>query len=137
MEPHSSTALQGYYARERETLATEPVIRAKLRELGITDVDADYDGIGDSGQIEQIAYRDRARPDQTIAVDDEIGRGVEALLYALLEFRHGGWENNDGAYGSFRWNLLGGTIEHEHHARYTEVETSVHDGFEIDAGKCP
>ena len=137
MDTSSSPALRDYYAHERETIKTEPAVRAELRGLGVSDVEAVYDGIGDSGQIEQLCYQDAADPTRAIEVGKEMNERVESLFYALLELRHGGWENNDGAYGAFRWNLVAGTIEHEHNHRYTEVETSVHEGFEIDAGKYP
>lgn len=134
MNTSHSTVLQDYYARERETLKTEPTVRDELRRLGVTGIQADYDGVGDSGQIENISYLDGSNPPTPVTVSDATNQRVEALLYALLELRHGGWENNDGAFGSFRWNLDDGTIEHEHNLRYTEHETSVHEGFTDGTG---
>ncbi len=137
MNTHISSMLQDYYARERETLTTEPAIRAELLQLGVAHVHAEYDGVGDSGQIEQISYLDGSDPAQAITVGEPTNERVEALLYALLNLRHGGWENNDGASGSFRWELVDGTIEHEHHQRYNESDTSVHEGFEVNGGGLP
>ena len=137
MNAHISSMLHDYYARERETLTTEPAVRAELQQLGVTSVYAEYDGVGDSGQIDQISYLDGSDPAQAIVVGEPTNERVEALLYALLNLRHGGWENNDGASGSFRWVLIDGTIEHEHHQRYTESDTSVHEGFEVVAGTLP
>ena len=124
-----SEYLQQYNARQREVIATEPILRAELVALGISDVQADYDGVGDSGQIEDIRYLDASEPGRFIPVEASIAQRVEDLLYALLNLRHGGWENNDGAYGSFRWNLADGSLEHEHNARFTDYSTSLHDGF--------
>lgn len=124
--------LEAYYARERETLATQPAVRAELLQLGVVSVIAEYDGVGDSGQIEQIRYLDGADPANAISVDEQTNERVEALLYALLNLRHGGWENNDGAYGSFNWDLASETIAHEHNQRYTDHETSLHEGFISD-----
>ncbi len=135
METDFTATLEHYYARERETLTTEPAVRAELRQLGVARVQAEYDGVGDSGQIEQVSYLDHSDPAQAVTVDEPVSERVEALLYALLNLRHGGWENNDGACGSFSWNLVDGTIEHEHHQRYTETNTSTHEGFEVDAGE--
>ncbi|MDP3858930.1 MAG: hypothetical protein Q8Q73_14335 [Stagnimonas sp.] len=133
----TSTFLKDYNARQRDILATEPALRAELSTLGISDVQADYDGVGDSGQIEDIRYLDASEPGRFIPVDTSTGRRVEDLLYALLNLRHGGWENNEGAYGSFRWHLADGTLEHDHNARFTDYSTSTHDGFEVAIGDEP
>jgi hypothetical protein len=42
---------------------------------------------------------------------------VEALAYDLLEEEHGGWENNDGAYGEFRFDVTDRTISLAYHER--------------------
>jgi len=135
MSPTYSDYLKAYYARQREILTTEPALRAELAALGISDVQADYDGIGDSGQIEGIRYLDAAEPGRFIPVDAQTGRRVEDLLYALLNLRHNGWENNDGAYGAFRWHLADGTLEHEHNARFTDYSMSIYHGFEVEPGE--
>jgi len=135
MNTTNSTALQDYYAQEREALATEASVRAELRQLGVARVLVDYDGVGDSGQIEQFRYLDDSDDGQDIAVDESTNERVEALLYALLELRHGGWENDDGAYGSFCWNLVDGTLAHEHNQRYTDHHCSIHMGFGANAGE--
>lgn len=137
MQINISVALQSYYALERETLATEPAVRAELRALGVASVHAEYDGVGDSGQIDQIGYLHGSDPAQSITVGEQTHARVEALLYALLELRHGGWENNDGASGTFSWDLVEGTLNHEHQQRYTDCETSTHEGFGVDAGELP
>ena len=133
----SSPALEDYYADERKALATESAVCAELRALGVATVFAEYDGVGDSGQIDCISYRNDSDPAQLVSVGAEVGERVDALLYALLEMRHGGWEINDGAFGTFSWNLVGGTIEHEHCQRFTDFETSMHRGFVVDAGEAP
>lgn len=134
MNASPSTALSDYYARERETLASESVIRSELRTLGVVTVEAQYDGIGDSGQIDEIKYLDGSNPAQSISVGDETHERVETLLYALLSLRHSGWENDDGAYGSFSWDLEEELLEHVHHQRFTDCDTSVHHGFEFSTG---
>ena len=131
----SSPQLQDYYASERATLATESAVRETLRALGVFHVYADYDGVGDSGQFELISYVDKADCNIKTPVDAQTQKQVEDLLYALLELRHEGWENNDGAFGTFRWNLITGTLEHEHSARFTDYTTSVHEGFAAEFGE--
>lgn len=131
----TSPDLQDYYAAERASLGSESLIRNRLLALGIHEVQADYDGVGDSGQFEQFLYLHESK--QEIVVSESLHKEIEALLYALLELRHDGWENNDGAFGIFRWNLADGTIEQEHHQRFTDYDTTLHHGFDVGPAFAP
>jgi hypothetical protein len=114
-----------------------------LAEIGIHRVTIDYDGSGDSGQIEGIEAWDAANekiplpssrkvqlasenPDQPV---DDLGleAAVEELAWDYLYDNHSGWENNDGAFGTFVFNVPGRTITLEHNERYTELNTSTHE----------
>ena len=53
---------------------------------------------------------------------------ISDLFYDLLEVRHPGWENNDGAFGEFAWDLVADTLAHTHNARFTEYDTEEHEG---------
>jgi hypothetical protein len=48
---------------------------------------------------------------------------VETLAWQYLGQRHGGWENNDGAFGAFVFYVPDRTITLEHNERYTEYNT--------------
>jgi hypothetical protein len=50
------------------------------------------------------------------------------LFYDLTQARHPGWENNDGAFGEFEWNLTGDTLTHTHNDRFTDYDTTEHEG---------
>jgi hypothetical protein len=52
---------------------------------------------------------------------------VENLAWDYLEERHAGWENNDGAFGTFVFDVAGRTITLEHNERFTDVTTSTHE----------
>ena len=52
---------------------------------------------------------------------------IEALCYDCLGQEHGGWENNDGAYGTFTFDVPKRTIELEFNGRFTDVATSHHE----------
>lgn len=137
MNAITSDILQGYYTRIRETLSTEPVLREELSRLGVASIRAEYDGVGDSGQIEELTFLDNLDPPQPLKVNDETEEKVKALLYALIESRHSGWENNDGAFGNFCWDLVDGAITHKHSERFLDHETSFYEGFEQDDGAMP
>jgi hypothetical protein len=116
-----------------------------LAAAGIAIVDVTFDGYGDSGQIESIEAKGSdsdkiidlpsvqieivtpiwGRPNvdrQTFSV----GEAIEHLAYAFLRETHCGWENNDGAYGDFTFDVADRTISLDYHERYTETNYSHH-----------
>jgi hypothetical protein len=114
-----------------------------LAAAGVTHVVVSFDGYGDSGQIENIEVK---AGDATVAMPQaeiEIVRAVwgeaepersrssvadaiEQLAYDFLEQTHGGWEDNDGAYGDFTFGVAARTITLDYNARYTASEYSQH-----------
>lgn len=118
--------------------ANKDALFSALAAAGITSVLVRFDGCGDSGQIEEIDVVAGDKPGDfpsgTIAISraywgaTEAERvecnardAVETLAYALLEETHGGWENNEGAYGEFTFNVAERTITLDYNER---VETS-------------
>ncbi len=107
-----------------------------LEATGIVLVTVDFDGCGDSGQIEGMTAFDEhgevalpttgfVAPDADEATSDASGPiedAIETLAYDLLETEHGGWENNDGAYGEFRFDVVARSISLECNMRFTSSE---------------
>jgi hypothetical protein len=98
-----------------------------LEAYGIVLVTVDFDGCGDSGQIDSIIAIDehgivplpqvhlaRASVDPGIAPSasegEPIADAIELLAYDLLESEHAGWEINEGAFGQFRFDAIDRTI---------------------------
>ena len=52
---------------------------------------------------------------------------IETLCYGYLEQYQGGWENNDGAFGSFVFDVAGRTVQLEFNGRFTDVATHNYD----------
>ena len=115
-----------------------------LAAAQVNTVIVTFDGYGDEGQIESIdASGDAgpvALPDVAIEIvastrdglelEDRampVAEAIEEIAYRLLRDAHPGWENNDGAYGEFTFNVAERTITLDHNSRYTEVNTSVHE----------
>ena len=127
----SSDALAQYERERLENVRRNlPGARRQLLEAGIHSVQVDYDGCGDSGCIENITYRDG----QGSAVDlaDQLAITEEQLtdlFYDLIQARHPGWENNDGACGEFQWNLTEDALVHTHNDRFTDYDTTEHEGL--------
>jgi len=72
---------------------------------GINQLAVDYSGYGDSGEIESTYI------DETGDYKD-IPTRVEDILYRVLEDAYGGWEINDGSYGTI--NIEDGEVFIEH-----------------------
>ena len=127
----SSDSLAQY---ERERLDNVrrhlPEARRQLQAAGIDRVHILYDGCGDSGCIESITYTDgqgsTVDPAGTLAMTEE---QLMDLFYDLTQARHPGWENNDGAYGEFDWNLSDDALKHTHNDRFTDYDTTEHEGL--------
>jgi len=113
-----------------------------LAAAGITSVLVIFDGVGDSGQIESIDATINGAPADVPGVQVEIatpawdGSGldrrtcampdaIETLAYHFLEETHGGWENNEGAYGEFTFTVAERTIALDYNER---IETSEYHG---------
>lgn len=127
------------------------LIFAALAEAGVRTLTVGFDGYGDSGQIEDVeAWRTNAGqiPLGTAAdkvplpssrkvqlaspmpgdppVEMSLQEAIETLAYDYLEETHMGWEDNDGAFGTFVFSVPDRTITLEHNERYTAVETYTH-----------
>jgi hypothetical protein len=48
------------------------------------------------------------------------------LAYSFLRQTHEGWENNDGAFGDFTFDVAERSITLEYNERYTETNYSEH-----------
>jgi hypothetical protein len=116
---------------------------AFLAQAGITSLVVRFDGGGDSGQIEEIDARRGEEAtelptgdvellvtnygaDRVFAETQPIDRGIETFCYALLASAHDGWENNEGAYGEFTFDIAAGTVALDFNYRVTEIEHHGH-----------
>ncbi|MDA8232170.1 MAG: hypothetical protein M0006_12605 [Magnetospirillum sp.] len=114
-----------------------------LTATGVTLVVVSFDGYGDSGQIENIEVKSAdgiaAMPEDKIEIASvvwgqpepdrstvSIADAIECLVYDLLNDTHYGWENNDGAYGDFTFDVAKRTITLDYNERYTASEYSQH-----------
>jgi hypothetical protein len=114
-----------------------------LAAAGVTHVVVSFDGYGDSGQIENIEVKagdaiiaipagevevaragwDRPEPERSVI---SIADAIERLAYDLLEQTHCGWENNEGAYGEFTFDVAKQTITLDFNYRFVDSEHSQH-----------
>jgi hypothetical protein len=52
---------------------------------------------------------------------------LETLCYHYLHLTHGGWENNDGAYGEFEFDVAERTVHLDFNERYVDTNSYEHD----------
>lgn len=150
--PPSTIDLASIFAAHAERTARIEALRPGnkdrlfdvLMTAGITHVTVTFDGEGDSGQIESIsAWSGDGSVDfpaveipyaaltwdnpevemRSLSLEDV----VEQLAYDFLSDIHGGWENNDGAYGEFCFDAAARTIHLEFNERFTSSELYTHD----------
>lgn len=140
--PFDYDAWRAEEAKRRADFAAQLVpLKASLFDFletnGIVLMTVDFDGCGDSGQIEGISAFDEhgevalpengfVAPDAdgevTSAVSEAIEGTIETLAYDLLQTEHGGWENSDGAYGEFRFDVVARSITLQCNMRFTSSE---------------
>ena len=114
-----------------------------LAAAGVTHVVLSFDGCGDSGQIENIEVKagdaavampqaeieiaravwDQAEPERSLI---SVADAIEQLAYDFLEQTHSGWEDSDGAYGDFTFDIAARTITLDYNERTTSSEYSQH-----------
>jgi len=120
------------------------VLFQTLSEAGVRTVVVSFDGCGDSGQIESIVARNADGVEFPLPLGDLRVRGVdfemcaitertttagdliERMAYEFLEHTHGGWEDNEGAYGDFTFDVAEGSITLEYNERYIETHDHEH-----------
>lgn len=139
-------------ARMAEDQRREAVLLAENKatlfdRLATTEVGrirVEFDGGGDSGQIESIDAQSRDGvsidlPDDTVSLlrsdgpadppcheAQSLRNAVETLAYACLYQSHAGWENNDGGFWTFSFDVAERTILLEMNTRISDVESSEH-----------
>src|ERR1700689_4917314 len=137
-----------YYSRHLKALGkanalNKPIVFDALVAARLTLVEVEFDGEGDSGQIEGIyAYAGDARaalPESSLTLHQaahnktdpttttvSLNSAIETLCYDYLSQTHGGWENNDGAYGTFAFNVAE-RIRLDFNERFTDTNHHTHD----------
>ncbi len=136
------------YAQHREAVAkantlNKAVVFDALAAAGITHAFVEFDGEGDSGQTESALARADDKPinfpnttvkfhtapwDQAeLSVKQTwIRTAVEDLCYGYLEQTCAGWENNDGAYGEFTFDVAERKITLDFNERFTDTSSTAH-----------
>ncbi len=114
------------WAAERDAENTEvrAALLVQLRALGVTEVTAEYEGYGDSGNVEDITLQPSG-----IALPSELSSQLDDFAWAFAYQQHPGFENNEGGYGTLAWDLTKDSIDLDHADRFVESTHSYHAGL--------
>lgn len=108
-------------AREEEAKVILGELAPKLFLNSVAKVYVEYDGIGDSGDIEYVSYRDINDESVKSGLDDA---EEKKLRNAVWPFIPSGFENNDGGFGNIEIDLKTKAAVCNHSQRYTETTDS-------------
>lgn len=120
------------------------VVFDALAAAHVTSVTVEFDGEGDSGGIEHISancgdasidlpainvscHRVGFGDDAPVPTEQTLRDAVEDLCYDCLARHNDGWENNDGAFGIFAFDVANRTINLEFNGRYSDVFTRTYE----------
>jgi hypothetical protein len=116
-----------------------------LAAAAIQTVVIEFDGCGDSGQLENITglgaeNTEIPLPEDEIEMHDVQFEGpsisvvkrtvrdvLETLAYDFLEQTHDGWENGDGAHGEFTFDVATRSITLDYNERFTDSTNYQHE----------
>lgn len=143
---HAEQLLRHEKACNQASAQNRRIIFEALSVSRITAVTVSFDGEGDSGQIEEIAVVPEGEDTLLdVLVDAVTARWtdceivsertplrdvIEQVCYAALAETNGGWENNEGAFGDFRFDVANRTLTLEFNGRYMSTEYSEHSWTE-------
>ncbi len=147
--PEALEFLERYQSFEARAAELQPVNKAALfsalKACDIAKIIVRFDGYGDSGQIEEVTAfladdQECALPDEPVelqkfqfgeeaplAVRTSLTEAIDAIAYAYLASTHSGWENNEGAFGQFLFDVSAGTVTLDYNERYETSENFSHE----------
>jgi hypothetical protein len=102
----------------------------KLRGIGAAKVVAEYDGSGDSGEVNEVSARDAAGKE--VKLDEDIRKAIDDAACAFLDEYGIDWYNNEGGCGKYILDTMAATQRLEHSERVTTTEDSCYDSDPID-----
>ena len=110
--------------REAANRAARGELLPLLRSLGIAQVTAEYEGYGDSGNIEDVTVQPAG-----IALPDDLCTKLGDFAWSVAYHQHPGFENNEGGYGTLTWDVTADSIALDHADRHVECSHSRDEGL--------
>ena len=116
--------LEAQQRAAEQRVVTRVALLSELRAVGVTKIEVQYEGYGDSGNVEDVVVT----PD-TINLTEELRRRLEDFGWDFAYALSPGFENNEGGYGELTWAIEVDKIDVSHSNRYIETNTTEHEGL--------
>lgn len=113
-----------FQIRREKTELRRNNVMTLLTMAGVNRIELGYDGSGDSGNVNDPEFFDK----EGGAVKHGLADIADILIDLAYAELPGGWEINEGSYGTLRFDLNKRTYEHEHNERIETVETTTDEG---------
>jgi hypothetical protein len=129
---------------KQHTQDNKDILFDLLENEKIEKFEVSFDGSGDSGQIEDISLDSKILKKKVVGAilsagnvydpitkttsqkwekDVDVEGLIQGICYEVLEDSFGGWEINDGSYGSFNFDVKKRKMTLEMNERVMEVNT--------------
>lgn len=105
-------------------------ILPNLKALKITRVVVEYDGSGDSGEVQNVNYYIGKKKAEV--VDDTLDKELREACYKSLQEKNIDWYNNNGGCGSYTIDVKKKNAKLAHQVRLEEYESEDFDEEEIN-----
>ena len=100
----------------------------ELKDLGVDKVEVNYSGSGDSGDIDDVTYYNKAGEVVKIEGEhEEVHNKLQDYAFILLD-KIEDWWNNEGGHGILSMFISQNTYSIENHIYITETEDYHHEG---------
>ena len=106
---------------ERNRIKRAKILK-EMRALGVQTITADYDGYGDSGNVDNVEFTPAQSMTQST---DELDDFIFAFVYQQFP----GFEINEGAQGDFVWDITTDKIKIEHIQNILQTEETTLEGI--------
>lgn len=113
---------------------------AIVKSLHVEEIECAFDGSGDSGDVHTVNFFSGevhqgpfGAEKKSVAVPKDVEDVFVHWAYDVLEAEHGGWEIDDGAYGTITLDVATGEVSGEFYERVMSTNYSTIDGtFDLE-----
>ena len=107
-----------------QRVETRAALLTGLRALGVTSVEVQYEGYGDSGNVEDVTVQPAE-----VQLPEPLATEVGDFAWSLAYHHHPGFENNEGGYGTLTWDLRNDSVTLDHADAQVECSHSYDEGL--------
>jgi hypothetical protein len=106
-----------------------PLIEQALQRAQVMYVELRYHGGEGSGGYTVRFYDRHKQSDRWEGIDINIREQLSGFLWQLVKERYYFWDKGPGSFGVVNWDVRADRLQHFHHQRTIDVQTSLIDGL--------